>query len=138
MGKGRRPESAVVASVEAQLDADGRWFVNVHGAGMGSASGKPDIVTCDGGGYLTTIECKAQGELPAPNQLRHAVRVLLSSPHARYVVARPGFSLAEMDAHALARAEALPDEVCWPLEARGLPTQGSFELVFAELGKGAL
>lgn len=122
------PETAVVASVEAQLDLAGRWFANIHGAGMGAASGKPDFVTCDADGFLTTIEGKADGENPAPNQLRHAVRVLLSSPNARYVVARPGFSLAEMDSHSLPCVEAGRDQVAWPIEAGPFPKKGSFEL----------
>lgn len=88
-------EGQVVRLVSAQIDAAGRWSVNVHGTGHGSDDGAPDIVTCDAEGRLLGIECKAPGEAPRVNQWRHAIWMLLSG--GRYVIAYDDFDLKKVD-----------------------------------------
>lgn len=87
-------ENSVIKRIENQLNANNRYFVNIHGS-MFSRNGTPDIVTHGKNGDIIFIEAKAPGKELVVNQWRHFVRILNSG--GRAVVAYEDFSLQKLD-----------------------------------------
>ena len=100
-------EGRVVSTVERQLNARGRYFVNNYAEGH-TNNGVPDIISVDADGKLLAIECKATSNEPTFSQYEHGQRLLKSG--CRFVIAYEDFDLDKIDSHDL-ETTPLPNEL---------------------------
>ena len=100
-------EGRVVSTVERQLNARGRYFVNNYAEGHAN-NGVPDIISVDSDGKLLAIECKATSNEPTFSQYEHGQRLLKSG--CRFVIAYEDFDLDKIDSHDL-KTTPLPNEL---------------------------
>lgn len=117
-----RTEKQVESLVKKELKTYTNAIYNIHGTGMGSGDGTPDLFVPDPNGQFMGVELKAPQGKPYPNQLRRGLEIIQSQ--GRYIVAYADFKASNLTNGAIPKIEYESEEMKCP--------KHTFELVVGE------